>query len=135
MRVAIIQPTPFKKGHFFIYTKSLVIELEKLNFKADVFSVLTLLKSDFTEKEPFIDFNLNSLFGITLYFCFSVLSSINFFINRNNYKKLIILDCEHIAASLLLIRLFLTKKVEIRTTAIIPKTTLVYKRLFFSTFA
>ena len=103
MRIAIIQPTPFRKGHFYIYTKSLVLELIKKGYVTKIFANFFIIGSDFKERNSLYDFNLKSFIGILIYFVLSLISSINFFINRKKFNKLIILDCEYSCASILLI--------------------------------
>ena len=103
MRIAIIQPTPFRKGHFYIYTKSLVLELIKKGYVTKIFANFFIIGSDFKERNSLYDFNLKSFIGILIYFVLSLISSINFFINRKKFNRLIILDCEYSCASILLI--------------------------------
>ena len=40
MKIAILQPTPFRKGHYFIYTKSLFDKIYSYGKKVKIISAL-----------------------------------------------------------------------------------------------
>ena len=105
MKIAIIQPTPFKKGHYFIYTKSLFNEIRKLNYKVKIISASGTFSSFNKEKKSKLDFNIYSLKGLIIYIslCFSTI--FRFIVKRNSFNRIIILDCEYSCVSFLLFTL------------------------------
>ena len=109
MKIAIIQPTPFKKGHYFIYTKSLFNEIRKLNYQVKIISFSSTYSSFNREKKSKLDFNIYSLKGLVIYLslCFSTIC--RFIVKRNSFNRIIILDCEYSCVSFLLLTLKLLK--------------------------
>ena len=109
MKIAIIQPTPFKKGHYFIYTKSLFNEIRKLKYKVKIISFSRTYSSFNREKKSKLDFNIYSLKGLVIYLslCFSTIC--RFIVKRNSFNRIIILDCEYSCVSFLLLTLKLLK--------------------------
>ena len=55
MKIAIIQPTPFRKGHYFIYTKSLFDQLRGSNIRVNIISAFKIFRE--FEKENKSNFN------------------------------------------------------------------------------
>ena len=102
------QPTPFRKGHYYIYTYSLQKELKNLFFNSDIISSNKIYKYPLIEKKSFADWNLYSIKGAIFYLFFCYFSCFMAFLNRSKYKKFIILDCEYICTSIFLsfLRLF-----------------------------
>ena len=109
MKIAIIQPTPFKKGHYFIYTKSLFDEIRKLKYQVKIISFSRIYSSFNREKKSKLDFNIYSLKGLVIYLslCFSTIC--RFIVKRNSFNRIIILDCEYSCVSFLLLTLKLLK--------------------------
>ena len=109
MKIAIIQPTPFKKGHYFIYTKSLFNEIRKLNYQVKIISFSSIYSSFNREKKSKLDFNIYSLKGLVIYLSLCFLTICRFIVKRNSFNRIIILDCEYSCVSFLLLTLKLLK--------------------------
>ena len=109
MKIAIIQPTPFKKGHYFIYTKSLFNEIRKLNYQVKIISFSSTYSSFNREKKSKLDFNIYSLKGLVIYLSLCFLTICRFLVKRNSFDRIIILDCEYSCVSFLLLTLKLLK--------------------------
>ena len=103
MKIAIIQPTPFRKGHYYIYTRSLFNELRKFKYKVNIISAGKVYKYFGRENSSNLNFNIYSIKGLIIYLFLCFISIIRFVGLRKNFKKLIILDCEYSCVSILLI--------------------------------
>ena len=135
MKIAIIQPTPFKKGHYFIYTKSLFNEIRKLKHQVKIISSSRIYTSFNSEKKSNLDFNIYSFKGLVIYIslCFSTI--FRFIIKRNSFNKIIILDCEYSCVSFLLFTLkLLNWRGKIILQANAPNFDYNFKREGFSPF-
>jgi len=135
LKIAIIQPTPFKKGHYFIYTKSLFNEIRKLKHYVRIISSSRTYTSFNREKKSKFDFNIYSLKGLVIYIslCFSTI--FRFIVKRNSFNRIIILDCEYSCVSFLLLSLKLLKwKGKITLQVNSPNFDYDFSREGFSTF-
>ena len=103
MRIAIIQPTPFRKGHYFIYTKSLFNEIKKKGFSVKIISAAKIYNTFFNEEKSKFDFKIYSFRGLIIYLFLCIITIFRFFWSRNKFNKIIILDCEYTCVSILLI--------------------------------
>ena len=107
MKIAILQPTPFKKGHYFIYTKSLLDNLRKRKYFVKVISSMKIFNKFDSENISKIDFNIYSFRGLIIYISLCYLAIFRLIILRNNFNKIIILDCEYSSLSILFFVLYL----------------------------
>ena len=105
LKIAILQPTPFKKGHYFIYTKSLLENINNKYFVRVISALKTIKKLD-KENSSKIDFNIYSFNGLIIYLTLCYLSIFRFIFSRNKFNRLIILDCEYSCVSLLFLVLY-----------------------------
>ena len=103
MKIAIIQPTPFRKGHYFIYTSSLLKEIRKNNQLVRVISCKKTYKNLNKDKLSNINFNLVSLSGLFTYYCFCLTTVIRFALQRKKFNRIIVLDVEYTCISILLL--------------------------------
>tara|TARA_B100000401_G_C52811136_1_gene723827 strand:- start:70 stop:1239 length:1170 start_codon:yes stop_codon:yes gene_type:complete len=104
LSIAILQPTPFRKGHYFVYTNSLFNEIKYLGYKVKILSAIKTYA--FLDKEKSnLNFNIYSVRGLIIYLFLCFLTVIRFIYFRKQFKKLIILDCEYTCVSILLILL------------------------------
>ncbi|MDC3167793.1 hypothetical protein OA867_00005, partial [Prochlorococcus sp. AH-716-D22] len=67
MKIAILQPTPFRKGHYYIYTKSLFDEIKKSKHKVKVISAKRTYSEIKSEKSTKLNYNIYSLKGLIIY--------------------------------------------------------------------
>ncbi len=102
MKIAILQPTPFRKGHYYIYTKSLFDELINLGQRVKIISSGKIYDQLNNEKYSKLNFNIYSFNGLIIYFALCFSATIRFIFKRNYFNRLIILDCEYSCVSLLL---------------------------------
>ena len=107
MKIAILQPTPFKKGHYFIYTKSLLDNLRKRKYFVKVISSMKIFNKFDSENISKIDFNIYSFRGLIIFISLCYLAIFRLIILRNNFNKIIILDCEYSSLSILFFVLYL----------------------------
>ena len=105
MKIAIIQPTPHRKGHYYVYTKSLFDELINLGERVKIISADKIYCDLNNEKSSKLNFNIYSFKGLIIYLFLCLLTIIRFIINRNYFNRLIILDCEYSCVSILLLAL------------------------------
>ena len=103
MKIAIIQPTPFRKGHYYIYTKSLFNEIRDLKYKVKIISAFKIYKNFKKENKSTINFNIYSFQGLIIYIFLCYLTIFRFIFSRQKYNRLIILDCEYSCVSIFLI--------------------------------
>ena len=109
LKIAIIQPTPFRKGHYYIYTKSLFNEIKKSKFKVNIISASKIYKNFKTENKSNLNFSIYSFKGLILYISLCYLATFRFILYRKKYNRIIILDCEYSCVSVLLILLKILK--------------------------
>ena len=105
MKIAIIQPTPHRKGHYYVYTKSLFDELINLGERVKIISSDKIYSNFDKEISSRLNFNIYSFKGLIIYLTLCVLTIIRFIISRNYFNRLIILDCEYSCISILLLAL------------------------------
>lgn len=103
MNIAILQPTPFKKGHYYIYTKSLLEEIKRSNHHVQVISATKQFISLEKERSMKLDFNIYTISGLFIYINLCLLTIFRFVFFKNKFNRIIILDCEYSCVSLLLI--------------------------------
>ena len=103
MKIAILQPTPFRKGHYYIYTKSLFNEIKTSKHKVKVISAKRTYSEIKNEKSTKLNYNLYSLKGLIIYLILCYLTIFRFIINRNHFNRIILLDCEYSCISILLL--------------------------------
>ncbi len=103
MKIAIIQPTPFRKGHYYVYTKSLFNELRNFKYKVNIISAAKVYRYLDKENTSNLNFNIYSIKGLILYLSLCFITILRFVYLRKNYNRLIILDCEYSCVSFLLI--------------------------------
>ena len=109
MKIAILQPTPFRKGHYFIYTKSL---FEKICFYGERVKIISALKTygQLENENPSnLNFNIYSFNGLILYIVLCISTILRFIVFRKNFNKIIILDCEYTCVAILLFILKILK--------------------------
>ena len=87
MKIAIIQPTPFRKGHYYIYTRSLFNELRKFKYKVNIISAGKVYKYFGRENSSNLNFNIYSIKGLIIYLFLCFISIIRFVGLRKNFKK------------------------------------------------
>ena len=102
MKIAILQPTPFRKGHYFIYTKSLFDKIYSYGKKVKIISALKTYDVLKNEKPSKLNFNIYSFHGLILYLALCIATISRFIILRKNFNRIIILDCEYTCISILL---------------------------------
>ncbi len=102
MNIAIIQPTPFRKGHYFIYTSSLFKEIQRTKHFVRIISSTKTYKNLKIEKSTKFDFNLVSISGLITYYSLCFLTIIRFLYQRKKFNRIIILDVEYSCVSILL---------------------------------
>ena len=105
MKIAILQPTPFRKGHYYIYTKSLFNEIRNLKHEVKIISASQSFGSFDDEKLSKLNFNIYSIKGLIIYLTLCYLTILRFILIRKYFDRIIILDCEYSCLSLLLITL------------------------------
>ena len=135
MDIAILQPTPFKKGHYFIYTKSLLDEIKKLKHRVKVISATQEFKSLNQEKKASINFNIYTIVGLFIYINLCLMTIFRFVFFRKNFNRIIILDCEYSCVALLLVILKLLNwkgKITIQVNA--PNFSYAFKKYGFNIF-
>ena len=103
MKIAIIQPTPFRKGHYYIYTKSLFNEIRKSKYKVNIISAFKIYKNFKKENKSILNFNIYSFKGLILYLFLCYSTIFRFIFSRKKYNRVIILDCEYSCVSIFLI--------------------------------
>ena len=109
MKIAILQPTPFRKGHYFIYTKSLFEKISSYGKKVKIISALKTYDQLNGGKPSNLNFNIYSFNGLILYLALCISTIFRFIIFRKNFNRIIILDCEYTCISILLLVLRLLK--------------------------
>lgn len=109
MKIAIIQPTPFRKGHYFIYTKSLFDQIKSSNIRVNIISAFKIFREFEKENKSNLNFNIYSFKGLILYLSFCYLTIFRFLWVRKNFNRIIILDCEYSCVSILFILLKLLR--------------------------
>ncbi len=133
--IAILQPTPFRKGHYFIYTKSLLDEIKNLNYQVKVISANKVYNSLEKERKIKVNFNIYSITGLFIYINLCLMTIFRFIYFRNNFNRVIILDCEYSCVSLLLIILKILNwkgKITIQVNA--PNFSYEFKKYGFNIF-
>ena len=105
LKIAIIQPTPFRKGHYYIYTKSLFNEIKKSKYRVNIISASKIYKNFEKENKSNLNFSIYSFKGLILYISLCYLATLRFILYRRKYNRIIILDCEYSCVSVLLILL------------------------------
>lgn len=109
MKIAILQPTPFRKGHYYIYTKSLLNEIKDLKHEVRIISAKKTFNSLESEGSSKLNFNIYSFKGLIIYLSLCYSTIFRFILKRKYFDKLIILDCEYSCVSVLLLTLKLLK--------------------------
>ena len=103
MKIAIIQPTPFRKGHYFIYTKSLFDQIKGSNIRVNIISALRTFRNFDKENKSNLNFNIYSFKGLIFYLSLCFLTILRFVWLRKKFNRIIILDCEYSCVAILLI--------------------------------
>ena len=103
MKIAIIQPTPFRKGHYYIYTKSLFNEIRNSKYKVNIISAFKIYKNFKKENKSILNFNIYSFQGLIIYLFLCYSTIFRFIFSRKKYNRVIILDCEYSCVSIFLI--------------------------------
>ena len=109
MKIAILQPTPYRKGHYFIYTKSLFERIYFYVKNVKIVSALKIYDELKKEKTSNVNFNIYSFHGLIIYIALCMATILRFIFFRKNFNRIIILDCEYTCTSILLFFLRLLK--------------------------
>ena len=108
-KIAIVQPTPFRKGHYYIYTSSLLKEIKKFNHFVRVISCTRTYKDLKKDKLSIVDFNLVSFSGLVTYYFICLATIMRVIFQRRRFNRIIVLDVEYSCISTLLLFLKLLK--------------------------